>query len=499
MRVLGRHAEPEELEKTNREIRDLNIAYQEVETQIKQQSPRYATLVQPQPLSLDNIQAELKDADTLLLEYALGEERSYVWAVTSNSITGYQLPARSQIEGAARELYKLLTLRQTLLENAPPDYQQRVASADGEYWTQAARLSQTLLGQVAAQLGRKRLLIVADGALQYLPFEALPVPASTESESGVIASSPMVLNHEIVSLPSASTLAVIRRGSRPIESDDKLLAILADPVFERDDPRLTRLGLPAPTVAIQPATDSRQSVSNETLGTDELVDISRLPATRQESEAIMTVAPAGTSLVARDFNASRNIAMSGRLSRYRVVHFATHGVINTEHPQLSGILLSLINSKGQNERGFLQLHDIYNLDLSGTQLVVLSACRTGLGKEVRGEGLMGLTTGFMYAGSRSVVASLWKVDDRATAELMKHFYQGMFEEKLTPAAALRKAKEAMWKQERWRAPYFWSAFILHGEYRDPIAMPRTTHNAIYVVVSVLLFVVLVVSLHRLMR
>jgi CHAT domain-containing protein len=179
----------------------------------------------------------------------------------------------------------------------------------------------------------------------------------------------------------------------------------------------------------------------------------------------MAAAPAEGRLEAVDFKASRATATDPVLAQYRIIHFATHGLLDDKHPELSGIVLSLFDEHGQpQEDGFLRLHDIYNLKLPA-ELVVLSACQTGLGKKVKGEGLIGLTRGFMYAGATRVVASLWKVDDAATAELMKRFYKGMFKEKMTPAAALKAAQVSMWEQPRWRNPYFWSGFILQGEWR----------------------------------
>jgi CHAT domain-containing protein len=192
--------------------------------------------------------------------------------------------------------------------------------------------------------------------------------------------------------------------------------------------------------------------------------ITRLPFTRIEADGVLATASPDQSLKATDFRANRETATSPELSQYRYVHFATHGILNSEHPELSGIVFSLVNENGKPVDGFLRLHDIYNLNLPA-DLVVLSACQTGLGKEIRGEGLIGLTRGFMYAGSPRVVASLWKVDDAATAELMKRFYRGMLKDKLTPAAALRAAKVEMWKQKRWNAPFYWAAFELQGEWK----------------------------------
>jgi CHAT domain-containing protein len=178
----------------------------------------------------------------------------------------------------------------------------------------------------------------------------------------------------------------------------------------------------------------------------------------------MKVVPCGAGFKAVGFGANLGAVRDPRIGQYRVVHFATHSIFNDEHPELSGIVLSLFDERGQPQDGFLRLQEIYNLSLP-VELVVLSACSTGLGKEVRGEGLVGLTRGFMYAGAAGVVASLWKVDDDATAELMRNFYAGMLREGLPPSAALRNAQLSMRRHVRWHAPYYWAGFVLHGEYR----------------------------------
>jgi CHAT domain-containing protein len=167
---------------------------------------------------------------------------------------------------------------------------------------------------------------------------------------------------------------------------------------------------------------------------------------------------------ALDFKASRGAMMSSTLAQYRIVHLATHGILNSKHPELSGLVLSLVDEQGTPQNGFLGLQDIYNLNLPA-ELVVLSACETGLGKNVHGEGLIGLTRGFMYAGAKRVVASLWKIDDLATAELMAQFYKDMEQQGMRPAAALRSAQIYMWKQKRWQSPYYWAAFQIHGEWK----------------------------------
>jgi CHAT domain-containing protein len=164
------------------------------------------------------------------------------------------------------------------------------------------------------------------------------------------------------------------------------------------------------------------------------------------------------------FNASRATATSSELGQYRIVHFATHGVLDDQHPEASGLVFSLVNRNGKPQDGFVVLQDIYNMNLSA-DLAVLSACETGLGKEIRGEGLMGLTRGFMYAGASRVVASLWRVDDAATADLMGRFYKAMEQQGMPPAAALRKAQVELSKEERWSDPYYWAGFVIQGEWK----------------------------------
>jgi CHAT domain-containing protein len=197
---------------------------------------------------------------------------------------------------------------------------------------------------------------------------------------------------------------------------------------------------------------------------DDRAGLQRLPFSRDEAEAIAAVAPADSVFKALDFQANRATALSEKLADYRIVHFATHGLLDSAHPELSGLALSLVDENGQAQDGYLRLNEIYNLKLNA-DLVVLSACQTGLGKEVKGEGLIGLTRGFMYAGAPRIVASLWQVNDAATAELMKRFYRGMLKEKLRPAAALRQAQLELMKKPAWRAPYYWGAFVLQGEWK----------------------------------
>ncbi|HKG59667.1 MAG TPA: CHAT domain-containing protein [Pyrinomonadaceae bacterium] len=451
-------SEANELEK---ELRRLTNEYSEVEAQIRARSPRYAELTKPNLPDTKEIQTKLLDDQTVLLEYLLGEEKSYVWLVSNKSVQVYEILNRTELETATRKLYELLTARQAVPNEDAATYEKRVAAADAEYWNQATSLSRTLLGPLAAQISGKRLLLVTDGALQYLPFEALPEPESAEPR-------PLMLAHEIVNLPSASTLYSLRQQQSQTAAADKLVALFTDPVFGSTDPRVTQNTREAPTGNQDKAQQlSQAGISERDISAGNRASIPRLPSTRDEGEAIMRLVPRGQGMVASGFSANRSHVVDKDLGRFQIVHFATHGVVDTEHPELSGIILSMVNEQGSPEDGFFQIHDIYNLKLSA-RLVVLSACSTALGQNVRGEGFIGLTRAFMYAGAQSTVASLWKVDDNATTELMRQFYDAMLNQGVSPPAALRAAKEKMWQHPRWKHPFYWAAFVVQGEYAGTI-------------------------------
>jgi CHAT domain-containing protein len=447
-----------------------------VQVAIRKASPAYAALTQPQPLRLKEIQAQL-DQGTMLLEYSLGEERSYVWAVTQNSLKTYQLPKREEIEKAARLVYDLLTARsQSKAGENAQQQQDRIAQTNSQLLNASRELSQMVLGPIGSELGTERLVIVADGALQYVPFAALSVASGqlsvahrttngrrTTDNGPATNYHPLILDHEVISLPSASALAIQRQGLRNRKTAPNAVAVIADPVFSDTD---ERLGVHTKTGAAKQGQGDGSANTRliEHLADDSGLIIRRLKFTRQEADEILAEAPRARNFRAIDFKANRATAIGGELSKYRYVHFATHGYIDSERPDLSAIVLSLVDKEGKPEDGFLRAHDIYNLNLPA-EVVVLSACETGFGQQIKGAGLVGLTQGFMYAGARRVVVSLWNVNDKATAELMARFYRGMLREKKTPAAALRSAQIEMLRQKQWQSPYYWSAFVLQGEWK----------------------------------
>ncbi|MFN7945753.1 MAG: CHAT domain-containing tetratricopeptide repeat protein [Blastocatellia bacterium] len=464
-------AQASAMKKTTSEIRS---RLQDIETQIRRQSPRYAALTQPQPLALAEIQQELPD-DTLLLEYLLGKERSYLWVVSRNSVQGYELPGRERIETAARRTLDLLTARnQGDAKESSAQRQARIARADAQYWQAAANLSRMVLRPALRQSGRKRLLIVADGALQYVPFAALSAgdrgwrmgdgkkklqPPTPNPQPPFPNPQPLIVSHEIISLPSASVLVEARRAPVRQQTPAKTIAVLADPVFEANDSRITTVRIAAAdqrSVAQPEQTRVLQQRPGE-------IQVSRLPFTREEADRILKLVPADASLRALDFRASRATAMSAQLSEYRIIHFATHGYFDAESPELSRLLFSRFNEAGQPQPWALSAPEIFNLKLPA-DLVVLSGCRTALGKSARGEGIGVLTRGFMYAGAARVVASLWNVSDQGTAELMSRFYARLLgPQPQRPGAALRAAQTSLLHHPRWRSPYYWAAFVMQGE------------------------------------
>ncbi|MGF1986819.1 MAG: tetratricopeptide repeat protein [Nostoc sp. ZfuVER08] len=435
------------LTNTKQKIQDLLKQQRELEVKIRANNPEYADLKYPQPLTIKQIQQQL-DKDTLLLQYSLGEERSYLWAVTPDSLYSYELPKRQQIDKAAKNLYD------NYLKN--PGYQ---GVSPEETAKAANELSQLILKPVADKLGQKRLVIVGDEALQYIPFAALTT--STKSADGSDYK-PLVVNHEIISLPSASTIAILRKQTTGRTKAPKTLAILADPVFSANDDRVT--GKSSNVANNNIDQQLQESALKRSTRNIKRSEIQRLPGTEKEAQEILKLVSPSENIQAFGFDANYNWATNDQLSQYKILHFATHGFLDSTEPELSGIVLSLIDKQGKSQRGFLRLTDIFNLNFPA-ELVVLSACQTGLGEEVKGEGLVGLTRGLMYAGAARVVVSLWNVDDEATSLLMSQFYSQMLQQGKTPAAALRAAQLKMWEQEKWRNPYSWSAFTLLGEWR----------------------------------
>jgi CHAT domain-containing protein/tetratricopeptide (TPR) repeat protein len=451
--LLSREHTPDQASSLDLKSNALISQIQESRNKLRVENPAYAALKYPEPIALKEIQQKVLDENTVMLQYSIGKERSYLWFVTPTTVQSYSLPGEKDLEDIAKPFHSTLTNSGSIND----------VKRSGD------KLFNLIISPVANQLAGKRLLVVADGVLQYIPFSALPLPTSNSY-------TPLIKNNEIVNAPSAATIALQRK--QPRRSASKTLAIIADPVFKADDARLSsRNKASIDSCLVTPPNNSKNTASladlQRSLRTLDLRDIQRLPNTQQEAQQILALVSPNQREAACSFAANYdNVTQpqKSRLDQYRNVVFATHGFINSSNPQLSGLVLSLVDNKGKPRDGFLRLHDIFNLQLNA-DLVVLSACQTGLGEDIRGEGLVGLTRGFMYAGTKRVVTSLWNVDDAKTAQLMTSFFQKTLKEQQTPVAALRSAQLQLWQTNP--DPRYWAAFTLQGEWLPSSGQPKS--------------------------
>ena len=398
------------------------------------------------PLDTPSIQALLEPGDSLI-ELYLGETTSVLWHVDRGGVESFPLPPRHTLEALARQAHHDLATAQIAAEESGPS-------------PALLRLGQLLLAPLAGRLDGSgdgsadppRLWVVPDGAFHALPFAALPLPDATTE--------PLVTRRRVIHLPSASTLAALRRP-RPggAATSAWRVAVLADPIFGPSDPRIeTALRRRSSESATDDGGDGGDGPGERVA----LPALGRLPGTRREAEAITALLPPDSVWLALGERARRAALFGPEVAAAPIVHCATHGLIDDEHPEASGLVLSQLDGAGRVLDGFVGLRDLYRLRLAA-DLVVLSGCRTARGEPIRGEGLVGLGHAFFHAGARRIVASLWRVDDRATAELMERFYRAHLGKGLGPSAALRRAQLELRAEPRFRHPYHWAAFILQGD------------------------------------
>jgi CHAT domain-containing protein len=451
--AFSENSDPSALPRLQQQRQQLLQQREELRQTIRARAPRYAALTDAEPLRLAQVQQQLLDADTVLLQYSLGKERSFLFVVSRNDLQVLPLPAAAEINALVEALRSPLTLNEDRKE----------------IHRRAAALSQQVLAPASGAIGRhRRVIVVADGALQLVPFAALPLePNSSDSPN-------LGDKHLLLHLPSSSTLALIRQQRERVAANRPTsLAILADPVFSAKDPRLSVAPADRPSSAMQAAVPNPSSSDLRALSfqrasasledCDKELPYCRLGYTRTEAMSLASMLPDSRVSLSMDFGADLNRATSLDLSRYSHVHFATHGLFNGKQPALSGLLLSRVDRNGKAKDGFLQIGDIFNLKLNA-DLVVLSACETGLGSQVQGEGLVGITRGFLYAGSPRVLVSLWQVSDEATATFMTSFYEAMLQRKMPASQALLAAQKELRANPKWISPYYWAAFVLQGEW-----------------------------------
>jgi CHAT domain-containing protein len=442
IRLLARKHTDAQAAAAEQEVRRAEDQYKQAQQRIWRASPRYAELVRTSPACIADVQKMLPDG-AALLEYSLGETASVVWIVTKSSAHAERLAPRKEIEQLARAAGNALTEPgRSPAGETIAGRRERLQRAAADFSRTSAELSRRILPASLSGVKATRIWVVPDGALQYVPFAALPRGGA-----------PVVDSVEVTTLPSASALLYL--GSRvraPIEN----VAVFADPVFGVDDPRV-RGG----AAAITAAAAAGSSAFVPRAADFDLDSLHRLRFSRQEAEEVAAVSGRTRVRVELDFAASRDNALNAASSKVSILHFATHALLDEKRPELSGIVLSLVGPDGSPRNGFLRLVDIYQWRISA-QLVVLSACRTALGTRLENEGQIGLVRGFFYAGASDVLATLWSVDDRATAIFMGRFYQALLHDRLSPSTALRRAQNEIRKDARWSDPFYWSAFSLIG-------------------------------------
>jgi CHAT domain-containing protein/Tfp pilus assembly protein PilF len=408
--------------------------YQTLRREIRRQHPRYADLQYPEPVRLEQAQ-QLLGEKSLLLEYSLGQTASFLFAVSRDDHLVARLSSASSISDRVKRLREAI---------ARPD-----RKAFSNYLVQARSLYQELIRPAGKLLsGKQELIIVADGALHYLPFEVLLNPDGALATQADPRRLPYLVRDYAVSyVPSASVLAGLSTPYENRAGAQRMFLAYADPVYDEGATQET----------------SAAGLIVRSFGEGKPWRLERLERSRKEVEGIARLYPGEeVALFLGEQASEENVKAGGRLGQYRLIHFAAHGLLNENKPQFSGLVLRLPRADRESpEDGLLQVYEIFNLKLNA-DLVVLSACETGLGKEVKGEGLVGLTRAFLYAGTPSVVVSLWKVADISTAELMIRLHRRLKEGTQGKAEALRKAQLELIREGRFAHPYHWAPFVLVG-------------------------------------
>lgn len=463
--LLTSNADKSETDKISNEIKELKDELENIKAKLKQQSPVYSAIKNPAPFDVADFQQNVLDENSLLLEFSLGRNESYLWLVGKNEVSSYVLPPREQIEAKIQKLRELLASRKQKTNEEIEVYQARIIQAENDYWQIAKQLSSELFGQVSDKLEKNRLIIVPDGKLNYFPVSALPLPNSENNE-------PILLSNEVIYEPSASTLSLLSKSQNQLDVASKNLLVFSDPVFSKEDSRMS-----AENKAEENLNAESASLENFRF-VESLNSLARLTASKDEADSIIDILGTSKADNYSGYSASREQLLNAKTADYKIIHFATHGLISEERPELSGIVLSRFDESGQKLNEFVRLQDIYGLNLN-SDLVVLSACETGIGKEVRGEGLMSLNNAFLQVGAKSVMSSLWKVEDNATLELMKNFYQTLADEKVTPSKALQEAQIKMWQSGRYKSPFYWAAFTVQGDFRRAPNLSRDFSYTIF--------------------
>ncbi len=476
--LLNLNENKTKITETENEIRQLENQLEEILARLKRESPVYSAVKNPAPFEIAEFQKNILDENTVLLEFSLGDDVSYLWKIGKNEFSSFVLPPREQIETKVRILRELLEKNELGENETIENFQARIAESEIKYQKTANDLSRELFGQTINEFAGKRLIIVADGYLNYFPVSALPFPNSSDDR-------PILLTNEVIYEPSASLLTMLRTNASNQNNPPKDLLLFADPVFSRNDSRFFENEMVAE--------NSHPENSGKFRFTGSLDSLSRLRASKDEAVSILNTVGTEQSTEFSGFDASRENFSHTNISDYKILHFATHGLINEERPELSGIILSRFDRNGNKINESIRLQDIYELNLK-SDLVVLSACNTGIGKNIKGEGLMSLNNAFLQSGSKTVISSLWKVEDYAAVELMNNFYRKMSDENVSPSVALRAAQIKMWENPQYKSPFYWAAFTIHGDFQvKPEFSNSRNYYKYYILPSVLFLLVLLLG------
>ncbi|HEV7684904.1 MAG TPA: CHAT domain-containing tetratricopeptide repeat protein [Pyrinomonadaceae bacterium] len=454
------------------ELERLALEFESLENQIRSSSPRYSALVHTRSLTLAEVQRQILDEDTALLEYSLGDDGSYLWVVTRQSAALFKLPAGATVNQLAMDFRAQLIPPKLQRRNVGIDVQagdqQRglglSTTPPAENTTAFSRAANALYKVVVAPatsvIGSRRLVIVADGALNFVPFEAL---VTTDKSGDYSSLDYLIKTNKISYAPSASVTAAVRNQKR---TAGRNVLLVADPIFSATDPRLHSGSTgPGKQTEATRGLGLDSAVSDVTGPPNDPLKLPRLAGTRAEAEQIarLTRTSGAQADMWLDLGANEDDVKTREIQSYRVLHVATHGILDATRPQFSGLVLSLVGNKPDDD-GFLRTSEVFNLKLGGP-LVMLSACESGLGKVKRGEGVIGLTQAFMYAGAPTVGVTLWSVADKPTAELMTDFYRHLLGPDPSASSAMREAQLTMISGKKYSAPFYWAPFVLVGEWK----------------------------------
>jgi CHAT domain-containing protein/Flp pilus assembly protein TadD len=430
------------------EIETLIFNYEQIKTELKKDGPFYSRINTNRNFNIESFQNEILDENSLLLEFFIGKQESYLWMIGKNSFEVKILPSYKNLKNPINEIIQLISAFNPNNYETGEDFQDNLGKINHQYEKETSYLSELLFGQISGQLMGKRLIIVPDGNLRNIPFSSLPFPTKPNQTK---VTKPFLLTNEIIIEPSASMLQLIKTPNHNFKKPEKDFLIFSDPVFSGADKRLSKM------------ISSNNFLKENTKET--FVPTSPLYGSREETKAIFRNFHSKNSTIHSDFEANRENFLKPQLAQYKIIHLATHSYYHEEKPEDSGILLSAFSRNGKKRDKFIRLQDILNSRVSA-DLVVLSSCETAIGKNIPGEGLMSLTNGFLQIGAKSVISSQWKVSDDATNHLMKYFYEILAEEKISTSKALRKAKIKLLKETDYKAPYYWAAFTIHGDFEN---------------------------------